>query len=309
MDLTRPLRPTATPSLRPWAGRRLGVGVGEMWAAGPASVIVLPDGTSTTLDELAAAAGGTLVGSAGLALFGTRFPLLAKLIDADDWLSLQVHPDDDLARRMYGETAVGKDEVWVVLGTVPETRLVTGPRRALDADEVVAQVALGTMGLDACEIRTPAPGDVLNVRSGTIHAIGPGSFVYELEEPSDLTFRISDWGRPPIPGRHLHLDEARQAVDPALHAELVGSGWRLDGAALNDRRIRLELVAGPVAHREPGMRSPEIVTAFGGPITLRGPGWTELLDALETCVVPAAVAGYALEIEAPAIGIVGSLPR
>jgi len=308
LDLSRPLRPVLAPSLRPWAGTRLGDGVGEIWMAGPTSIVTLPDGSSMTLDELAVAAGVALVGTAGLAALGHRFPLLAKLIDAADWLSLQVHPDDDLARRLYGDAAVGKDEVWVLLEAGPGAQLVVGPGPHLDAAAVVSAVAAGTMGLDACEIRVPAPGETLNVRSGTIHAIGPDAFVYELEQPSDLTFRISDWGRPPVPGRHLHLDEARQAVVTGQRAELVGTGWRLDGGVLNDRHFRLELITA-AAVRAPGLRSPEIVTAVGAAVTLRGEGWKERLGALETAVVPAAVASYAIEPDAGGVGLVGSLPR
>jgi len=308
LDLTLPLRPVPAASLRPWAGKRLRVGVGEIWVAGPASVVTPADGSTMTLDELAGVAGAALVGTAGLAALGPRFPLLAKVIDAADWLSLQVHPDDDLARRLYGSAAVGKDEAWVLLEADGDTRLVTGPASHLDDAAVVDAVAAGTMGLDACEIRVPAPGETLNVRAGTIHAIGPGALVYELEQPSDLTFRISDWGRPAIQGRKLHLDEARQAVVTSQHVELVGTGWRLDGGALNDRHFRLEMVTAS-AVREPGLRSPEVVTAVGAAVTLRGDGWTERLAALETAIIPAAVASYAIEPDAGGVALVGSLPR
>ncbi len=309
LNLSRPLRPVPIPSLRPWAGSRLGAGVGEVWVAGPGSLVALPDGSTSTLDGLTASAGEQLVGSAGIAAVGLRFPLLAKLIDSSEWLSLQVHPDDALARRLMGERALGKDEVWVVLEVDATTRLVTGPARHLDAGDVAAAVAAGTMDLDACDLRRPTPGDTLNIRAGTIHAIGPGAFVYELEQPSDLTFRISDWGRPATPGRHLHLDEARQAIVPAQHAELVGEAWALDGGALNQPHFRLELVvSGSGSDRTPNGRSPEIVTAVGGTVILRGSGWSERLAALETAVVPAAVPRYTIATAAGAIGVVGSLP-
>ena len=309
MDLSHPLRPAPAPSLRPWAGSRLGDGVGEIWTAGPASIVELGDGSSPTLDALAAEVGPGLVGAAGLAALGPRFPLLAKLIDAADWLSLQVHPDDELARRLHGPDAVGKDEAWLVLEAAPDARLVTGPARTLDHHHLLAMVEAGTMRLDDCEVRAPAAGETLNVRAGTIHAIGPGAFVYELEQPSDLTFRISDWDRPAIPGRHLHLAEAGRAVVPSLHAEAVGSGWRLAGDALNERHFRLELIgAGRSAARRPAGRSVEIVTAVSGAVTLVGLAFEEHLAALETAVVPAAVAAYEIVVAAGAIAVVGSLP-
>jgi mannose-6-phosphate isomerase len=310
VDLDRPLRPEPETSLRPWAGARLGDGVGERWLAGPASLITLRDGSTTTLDALAAEAGGALVGTAGLALYGRRFPLLAKVIDAGEWLSLQVHPDDDLARRLYGPDAVGKDEAWVVLAAQPGSQLATGPAAGSDAAAVHAAIASGRMGLDECELVEPVAGDVLNVRSGTIHAIGAGAFVYEIEQPSDLTFRISDWGRPPTPGRHLHIEEARQAVDPALRSTLVGRRWQLDGGALETPRFRLEIVlGGQSATRRPAALGPDVVTAFGGEVTLAGPGWRESLAPLDTVVVPAGVAEYELETAGGAFALVGSLPR
>jgi mannose-6-phosphate isomerase len=309
LDLSRPLRPTPTPSLRPWAGTRLGDGVGEIWTAGPTSIVKLANGSSPSLDALAAEAGAALVGAAGMAALGPRFPLLAKLIDAADWLSLQVHPGNELARRLYGPDALGKDEAWLVLDVAADARLITGPDRELAPDDVLAMVATGSLRLDACEVRVPTPGETLNLRAGTIHAIGPGAFVYEIEQPSDLTFRISDWDRPVIPGRSLHLAEARLAVVPSLHAEVVGSGWRLAGNRLEERHFRLELIgAGRSDTRRPAGRSVEIVTAVRGAVTLVGLAFEERLAALETAVVPASVLAYEVVVAADAVAVVASLP-
>jgi len=132
--LATPLRPRPEPSVRPWAGSRLaapGARVGELWLAGPASVVEIGAGEACTLDELAASAGEALVGSRAMALLGPRFPLLVKLIDAAEWLSLQVHPSDEIARELYGAGAVGKTEAWLVLDVEPGATLVTGPRRDL----------------------------------------------------------------------------------------------------------------------------------------------------------------------------------
>ncbi len=275
-------------------------------------MVTLADGANCTLDELAASASAALVGSAGLAALGPRFPLLAKLIDPSDWLSLQVHPDDVLARRLCGPRAVGKDECWVVLEATPGARLVVGLRAGLDSDGVRAAIADGTMSFEHLAMHDAAAGDVLNVRAGTIHAIGPATFIYELEQPSDLTFRISDWGRPATPGRHLHLEEARQAVDPVLRCEVVGRRWRLDGGVLEERHLRLEVVGdeGSAAHasRRPGGRSPDLVTAVGAPVMLSGDGWAETLAPLETAVVPAAVAAYEISAAPGGRALVGSLP-
>ena len=86
------------------------------------------------------------------------------------------------------------------------------------------------------------PGDTLLVEVGTLHAIGAGTFVYEIEQPSDLTFRISDWGRPAVPGRSLHPAESLRALRTDAHAVPVGRGWHLDGGALAVCEFRLEIL-------------------------------------------------------------------
>jgi mannose-6-phosphate isomerase len=261
-----------------------------------------------TLDALAEELGEALVGSRGMALLGARFPLLVKLIDAGDWLSLQVHPDDALARDLYGPDAVGKTEAWLVIDADPAGQLVTGPADDVAEEALREAIAAGTASHRHCHRRPAVPGETLLIRAGTMHAIGAGAFVYEIEQPSDLTFRISDWGRPT--GRTLHVAEALRALRPQLHAQPAGSGFRLDGGALEVPEFRLELpdLATPV-DRRPGGRSCEIVTAIRGTLRVTSDRWSETLVPYETLVVPAAVDAY--EIAGPADGIacVGSLPQ
>lgn len=309
-DLARPLRPVASPSPRPWAGTRLGAGVGERWLAGPESLVAIEGGAFITLEALAATAGATLVGSRGMARLGARFPLLVKVIDAADWLSLQVHPSDAVARRVYGEGAIGKAEAWVILDAAPDAVLVTGPRADLPAAAVRAAIEAGTLGRAECEIRPAVVGDVLNLEAGTIHAIGAGAFIYEIEQPSDLTFRISDWGRPASAARPLHRAEALLAVDPARHAEPAGTAWKLDGGALDAGHFRLAAVGpGEEVRRSPAGLTLEVVTAVGGDVILEGDGWREVVEALHAVVVPAAVPAYRIASRSGARALVGSLPE
>ncbi|MEO8470269.1 MAG: type I phosphomannose isomerase catalytic subunit [Chloroflexota bacterium] len=305
------MRPIPAPSLRPWAGARLGAvgaGVGELWLAGPASVVDIGEGP-TTLDELAVAAGEAFLGDAAMHLLGPRFPLIVKLIDAAEWLSLQVHPDDALASELYGPRALGKAEAWLVLGADANTRLVTGPRHDLGEQTLRSEIEAGTLGREHCEELVAKPGDVLMLEPGTLHAIGAGAFVYEIEQPSDLTFRMSDWGRPPTPGRTLHLEESLRAVRSDAHARPVGHDWHLDDGELSVREFRLEIahLQAPVTRRPAG-RSLEVVTAIGAPIRVTGDGWAEVLDLWETIVVPASVAEYRLDGEAASMACFGSIP-
>lgn len=307
----RPLRPVPFPSPRPWAGSRLAPGtggIGELWLAGPDLPVDTGAGVMT-LDDVAAAVGEPFLGMRPMALLGRRFPLIVKLIDAADWLSLQVHPDDALAVELYGPGALGKTEAWLVLDADPDTRLVTGPALVLDEAALRSRIAAGTLGRDDCEERDAVPGDVLLLEAGTLHAVGGGAFVYEIEQPSDITFRISDWGRQAAPGRTLHLAEALRAVNPAAHAVPAGHDWRIDGGGLVVREFRLELeqLRGPVTRRPAG-RSLEVVTAIGAPVAASGDGWAITLDPWETAVIPAAIPEYRLGGELGAMACVGSIP-
>ena len=306
----RPFRPIPTPSVRPWAGTRLGPdggSVGELWLAGPASRVPGAVDGEATLDELAARHGAALVGGRGMALLGPRFPLLVKLIDAADRLSLQVHPDDALARELYGPDALGKAEAWLVLDAAPGATLVTGPDAGLDAETVRDVVVRGVMDLEHCATSEARAGDTLLLRPGTIHAIGAGAFVHEIEQPSDLTFRISDWGRPT--GRTLHRAESLRAIVPAAQAVPAGSGWELDGGALAVPEFRLELVrGGSIVVRHPAGRTPEVVTVLRGTAVASGDGWRSDVATTETIVVPAVVESYTLEPGPDSVVAVGSLP-
>lgn len=305
----QPFRPVAMPSLRPWAGSRLGGPggqVGELWLAGPALEAEV-DGVARSLEELAGVYGEALVGRRGLARLGARFPLIVKLIDAADWLSLQVHPDDALARELYGPDAVGKAEAWLVLDADPGAELVTGPAEGLSARDLLAAVDAGEAGQRHCR-RIPArAGEALILRPGTLHAIGAGTFVYEIEQPSDLTFRISDWGRT---GRPLHRAEALRALVPDRSAEPAGSGFRLGegGLCLPEFRLELPELRDSPLERAPAGETCEVITPLRGTIRLDGEGWSELLDPYQTLVVPAAVERYTISGRADALACVGGLP-
>jgi mannose-6-phosphate isomerase len=305
----RPVRPIPEASVRPWAGTRLaahGASVGELWLAAPRSVVLDGDGGRATLDELAVRHGAAFVGTAGIERYGSRFPLLAKLIDAADWLSLQVHPDDALARELYGPEAVGKTEAWVVLDATRDAELIVGPADGLGEAELRDAIGRGVATRVECLVRPAVAGDVLLIRAGTLHAVGGGTFLYELQQPSDLTFRVSDWGRT---GREVHVDASLRALVAGSVAERRGRTFRLDDGLLEVPELRLELHATTArADRRPAGRSLEVVTALRGSVTARGEGWTERLRPFETLVVPAAVEAWSLDGSTDGLAAIGTVP-
>lgn len=132
---------------------------------------------------------------------GTDYPLLVKIIQADDTLSVQVHPDDDYAGRV--ENTSGKSECWYVLGAAPDAKLVCGVNGNYSREELAEAVKSGK--IEDCLRYVPVEkGDFVFIPEGTVHAICGGVRLLEVQEPSDITYRLYDWGRP----REVHVEKA-----------------------------------------------------------------------------------------------------
>ena len=163
-----------------------------------------------TLDRLVKEFGREVVGEKSP--FVDRFPLLFKLIDAQWPLSIQVHPNDRNAALTGGDA---KTEAWYVVKASPGAVLYAGLKRAFDEPELRGIVAQGSVLLDQVNVLPVVEGDFLYVPGGMLHAIGGGCFVYEVQQSSDTTFRLYDWGRVGANGesRPLHIEESFKAID------------------------------------------------------------------------------------------------
>ena len=204
-----------------WGGRRLAdmmrkslptsAPYGESWELHDSAVVANGPLKGVRLGELARQFGAELLGAGNNPAEGV--PLLAKLIDAADWLSIQVHPNDSQAQELEGEPR-GKTEAWVILHAEPGARLVIGLRTGTSR-EMMAQ-AIQRNQLEAllvyAEVKT---GDVLYIPANTIHALGPGILIYEIQQSSDVTYRLYDWGRLGLDGqpRELHIDKGVQVAN------------------------------------------------------------------------------------------------
>lgn len=136
---------------------------------------------------------------------GGDFPLLVKLIQANDTLSVQVHPDDEYARRV--EDTYGKTECWYILDAVPDATLVCGLNREYTREELAE--AIKSNALEDCLKYVPVQkGDFVFIPAGTVHAIQGGLRLLEVQEPSDITYRLYDWGRP----REIHVEKGLEVT-------------------------------------------------------------------------------------------------
>jgi mannose-6-phosphate isomerase len=229
-----------------WGGRRLGTVLHK--PIGPAGDYAESWEISDYHDKVSVVKEGPLEGASLRDLVRTRgeellgpgvgardqFPLLVKFIDAREPLSVQVHPDDEAGQRLAGDN--GKTETWVILAADPGSLIYAGLRRGVGAEELTQ--AIGTGDVEPLLHRfQPRPGDSILIEAGTVHAIGAGVLLLEIQQMSDATFRVYDWNRVGGDGqpRPLHIREAMESidfdrgpVDPVTPAseELPGGGMR-----------------------------------------------------------------------------------
>ena len=190
--------------------------VGESWevSAVEGSESVVANGTDKgyTLPEMVRKYKEELVGEANYARFGNKFPLLIKFIDAKLDLSIQVHPGDELAKKRHN--SFGKNEMWYVIAADKGAKLISGFAEEITPKEYKDRVHNGTFAevLQTCAIE---PGDVFYVPAGRVHGIGAGAFVAEIQQTSDITYRIFDYNRKDKDGksRELHTSQAMDAIN------------------------------------------------------------------------------------------------
>lgn len=190
--------------------------VGESWelsgVRGNESVVAGGPEAGTTLPELIDRHGAALLGKANYERFGREFPLLVKFIDARQDLSIQVHPNDELAWERH--RSKGKTEMWFVVDADEGARLRSGFARQVTPAEYEASVADNTI-TDILKEYEIHPGDVFFLPAGRVHSIGAGAFIAEIQQTSDITYRIYDFNRRDAQGntRELHTEQAKGAID------------------------------------------------------------------------------------------------
>lgn len=189
---------------------------GEIWLLSDVdknqSVVANGFLAENTLNELLEIFMGDLVGEQVFEKYEMTFPLLYKIIDASDDLSLQVHPDEEFSKKL--NIGYGKTEMWYVLDAEREARLSCGFQKKTAREEVEKSVKDNTIA-DLLKYHSVKQGDAFYVPAGRVHAIGKGILLAEIQQSSDTTYRLSDWGRVDEKGksRELHLQQALEVLN------------------------------------------------------------------------------------------------
>lgn len=274
---------------------------GESWEIHDSVTVVNGLLAGRKLGELASEYGQALLGDGNDPAEG--LPLLVKLLDASDWLSVQVHPNDEQARALEQEPR-GKTEAWYIIAAAPDAKLVIGVQPGTAPEAIGAAIAANQLE-DVLVYETVQAGDVLSIPAGTIHALGPGLLIYEIQQSSDTTYRLYDWGRLGLDGspRELHVEKSitvantttlpaikHTADDQTQRVRVVETPffitWLYQLNALNGTTLELDTVD----------RRFHTLTCIEGTITVIAPGVEPIeLSAGHSALIPASVGGYHLE--------------
>lgn len=196
--------------------------IGESWeisgVTNDISVVANGDLKGKNLSDLIKEYAGQLLGEKNAQKFGSEFPLLIKFIDANDMLSIQVHPDDELAKERHN--SFGKTEMWYVLGAEKESNLIVGFNQEVDQNLYQEKLEEGKLE-EILNVEKVQKGSAYFIPAGRVHAIGKGILVAEIQQTSDITYRMYDWNRTDAQGngRELHTQLALDAIDYSLETE------------------------------------------------------------------------------------------
>ncbi|MDQ5825436.1 MAG: class I mannose-6-phosphate isomerase [Chloroflexota bacterium] len=289
---------------RVWGGKYLKPDaeepVGEAWIVSEEDEVASGPHEGRTLAEIAEEYGEALLGRLVTSQTDSRFPLLVKLLDCGDWLSLQVHPNDEQAVELEGPEHFGKTEAWHVLEAEPGARLISGVKPGTPPESLAEAIREGTV-VELAQYLDVQKGDTILTHAGTVHALGPGLLIYEVQQTSDITYRIYDWDRPQANGRKLHIEQSVTVSNPGMTGEVCRMPHPLrDGdrhrlvccdyftlELLSAERQKIEL--------DTGGETFHALTVIEGEMQVEGDGWREELGKYDSVVVPASAGKYTVK--------------
>ncbi|MGV3485805.1 MAG: type I phosphomannose isomerase catalytic subunit [Planctomycetaceae bacterium] len=316
--MTPPLGPLSfTPLLKRtiWGGRRLGeklgkpIGVGEDYAESWELVDRASDQSVVENDPLAGRTLGELISTRSAELLGRHahlatFPLLLKYLDCQRVLSVQVHPDDAFASTLPNPD-LGKTEAWYIVESAPQSLVYAGLKSGVDREELAQAIARGRTA-DVLHSFHPAAGQCLFIPAGTVHALGDGLLVAEIQQSSDTTFRLFDWDRLDAHGqpRALHVEQALAATDYGIGPispqtpERGDEGWETI-VACDKFLLRRAISSHPSQHRwqTAGDDAPVVLMVVSGRATIFGSGWEPRQYSVgQTVLLPACLGETTIEL-------------
>lgn len=297
-----PLKLRPSLHVKVWGGRRLAEVLnknlptdepyGESWELHDSAVVDNGPLAGQTLSDVLATYGHDLVGVQNNPAEG--FPLLAKFIDAAEWLSVQVHPNDKQAQLLEGDPR-GKTEAWIILDTRPDSQLVIGLRPGTSAEQMARAIEDNSLEALLMYARVRG-GDVLYMPANTVHALGPGILLYEIQQSSDITYRLYDWGRVGLDGqpRPLHIEKGVTVANlntlPQITHPMGDSATVVAGAYF--RTVRHELQGTAIQLETEG--DFHALTCIAGELTVSSGGHEFTLSTGDTGLIPAAVPDYSI---------------
>lgn len=290
--------------MRVWGGRKLAAWrgyasdqpIGESWEVHGSHAVL---GWDCTLDQLCQRFQQRLLGRWSR-LGHSGFPLLTKWLDCQEWLSVQVHPDDAVARRLQGPDFRGKAEAWYFAEVQDQAEVIHGWKGSRPSRQQLEQIE-GEQWLDWVRRYHPRPGEWSYTAPGTVHALGPGLLVFEVQQSSDLTYRLYDWGRCGLDGRPrpLHGAESLDSIcDSSPEPEVVAPADLLGQVEVICPHFMVERVEGS-RQWSPQGNSVELLTSLSSPAVVQSLGQTWELKSGDSLVVPAEVAALNWESEGP----------
>jgi mannose-6-phosphate isomerase len=308
-----PLRLQPALKVKVWGGRKLETLLhktlptdepyGEAWEMHDSATVINGHLAGKTVGEVLAAYGTDLVGEGNDPADG--MPLLAKFLDAQDWLSVQVHPNDAQAAELEGDPR-GKTEAWYIIAAEPGAKLVAGIRPGTTQAAMAEAIRAGTLE-DLLIYLEVQQGDVLLNNAGAVHALGPGIVIYEIQQSSDVTYRLYDWNRLDLDGkpRQLHIEKG-------VRVSALDRLPELARAQEDDTPVR-RLVASPYFHTFEHRLRPEmpeshistngsfqILSLLSGTVRLQAGQESIDLTTGETALIPACLPAFTLHASEPA---------
>jgi mannose-6-phosphate isomerase len=279
---------------RVWGGQRLqhdpSHPIGEAWLIHEHNLVQDGEFAGQTLESVTNQHATALLGRPA-----ERFPLLIKILDCADWLSIQVHPNDAQAVQLEGAGQLGKTEAWHLLEVQNGAELICGVKDGVSAAQLETAIRKGTVR-EVAQYQTVQSGETVMMHAGTMHALGPGMLLYEVQQTSDITYRVYDWDRPASAGRTLHIEQS-VAVTTTNRASVTP---RLESGVLTACEYFVLEKINSSTQRQP-QGSFHAITVTNGTAQLECAAKVWNLGRFESVIVPASAGVYSLTGEFEAL--------